>query len=250
MMDKNPLLNRLLKCLPALLLALTACVHAASPQEVLKAALTEWVAAQNGVSTDIVEMAPLDPRIPVQPCASNFSFDYPFVSRESVRVRCTRPNWQLFVKVGFAVSSPPVIKKASPTSIPASSGESRQVVVASVNLSAGQLLQPELLKFEKLDAEKISRTHYLEMSGLVGQEVVRAVRAGEALRSSDLRPGLMIKKGDQVMMTIGSPSTFQISVKLEALQDGHLGEQIKLRNADSERTLNGVVTGKGTVRGI
>ena len=60
----------------------------------------------------------------------------------------------------------------------------------------------------------------------------------------------MIKKGDQVMMTIGSPSTFQISVKLEALQDGHLGEQIKLRNADSERTLNGVVTGKGTVRGI
>jgi flagella basal body P-ring formation protein FlgA len=53
-----------------------------------------------------------------------------------------------------------------------------------------------------------------------------------------------------VLMTIGTPATFEISVKAEAMQDGRVGEQIKLRNTESGRTLSGVVTGKGTAKGL
>ena len=82
------------------------------------------------------------------------------------------------------------------------------------------------------------------------QELVRAVRAGEALRMSDLRQATLIRRGELVVMTVGSAATFQISVKAEALQDGKLGEQIRLRNTESGRTLSAIVTGKGQARGV
>ncbi len=241
----------------ALLFAAGASAHAASAQDAMQSALVEWVAAKNGVSAGQVEVAPLDARVSVQPCAGGYVFDYPFVSRESVRVRCAKPNWQLFVKVGFttptqalppvAVSKPVNVAANPVASAPAATG---QVVVATVNLQAGQVLHPEHLKLEKLDAEKISKTHYLEIAGLEGQELVRAIRAGEAIRLSDLRQATLVRRGDLVLMTVGSPATFQISVKAEALQDGKLGEQIRLRNTESGRTLSAIVTGKGQARGV
>ncbi len=236
-----------------LLLAAGASAHAASAQDAMQSALVEWVAAKNGVSAGQVEVAPLDARVSVQPCAGGYTFDYPFVSRESVRVRCAKPNWQLFVKVGFTTPTqalPPVAVNKPANAAASAPAPTGHVVVSTVNLQAGQVLHPEHLKLEKLDAEKISKTHYLEIAGLEGQELVRAVRAGEAIRTSDLRQATLVRRGDLVVMTVGSPATFQISVKAEALQDGKLGEQIRLRNTESGRTLSAIVTGKGQARGV
>jgi len=66
---------------------------------------------------------------------------------------------------------------------------------------------------------------------------------------SDLRPATLVRKGEAVSLSIGTPASFIITVRLEAMQDGRLGEQIKMRNPESGRTLTGIVTGKGTVRG-
>ena len=350
-----------LRVLASLLLAGSQAVVAATPQEVLEAALTNWVAGQAGVTADQVKMAPLDPRVQIQPCGSNFSFDYPFVNKESVRVRCSKPAWQVFVKVGLSqqqqqemvvanrdiapgqalkdtdldiktVALPaggsfndksalvgrqlkrplakgqPVMAQdlekgqkavrakfalkagdlmtesaiervdltagaggSSPIWIPTEImpgtrlgknvaagqiiqttdlAESRQVVVASSNLSTGQVLKPELLKLERLDAEKINRTHLFDLSGLEGSELMRPIRAGEAIRTGDLRPALMVKKGDSVTFVIGRPTEFMITVKVEALQDGRLNEQIKLRNPESGHTFSGVITGKGAAKGV
>ena len=346
--------------LASLLLAVASLAHANTPQQVLETALAQWVAAQNGAQPDQVRMSPLDPRVQVQPCASNFIFDYPFVNKENVRVRCSKPNWQMFVKVGFvqhislgiavtrrdlppghvlaesdldmkpvAVSPPgsfddrallagkqlkKALNKGQPVlaqdleknqralrarvalragdlltesaieriDLPSGSAgsplwvaneltpgtrlakpvpaeqilqttdvaESRQVVIATGNLNPGQPLKPEMFKLDRLDAEKITRTHLFDLSGLEGYELMRPLRAGEALRTSDLRPALLVKKGDQVNLIVGRPPEFMISVKVEAMQDGRLNEQIKLRNPESGTTLSGIITGKGAARGL
>lgn len=248
-------------------LLLAPGAQAASPQETLVAELTKWVAAHNDVPADQVTVAPFDARVSVQPCASAYAFDYPFVNRESVRVRCTKPAWQLFVKTGFLQTQPAPIAQAKPvnqaaqtthtsqaaaqSTTPAApvTPESKMVLVATANLTAGQLLQPEMVKLEKMDADKVNRSHLLDASGLEGQELVRNLRAGEPIRIADLRAGIMVRKGELVQLTVGKTGEFQISVRLEAMQDGRLGEQIKLRNAESGRILGGVVTGKGSVRG-
>jgi flagella basal body P-ring formation protein FlgA len=127
--------------------------------------------------------------------------------------------------------------------------ESRQVVFANTNMVAGQALKAGSLRLEKLDQDKVSRTHLFELAGLDGFEVTRTIRAGEALRSTDLRPALLVKRGEMVVLSIGRPSEFEITIKLEAMQDGRMGEQIKLKNAETGRILNGIVTGPGQLRG-
>ena len=233
------------------LLLAAVCAQAATPLEQMNAALTEWVGVQNGVPASSVTVVPPDARVAVQPCASTYVFDYPFVSRDSVRVRCTKPNWQLFMKVGLVSgSAPATLTPGASAAKAAPAPEFRQVVVAATNLPAGQVLQRDSLKLDRMEADKISKAHYLENQGLEGQELLRAVRAGEPIRVSDLRPATLVKRGEMVLMTIGSPATFEISVKAEAMQDGRVGEQIKLRNTESGRTLSGVVTGKGTAKGL
>ena len=238
----------------AVLLLLTAVsAQAATPLEQMNAALTEWVGAQNGVPAASVTVVPPDARVAVQPCASSYVFDYPFVNRENVRVRCGKPNWQLFMKVGLVSGSAPVAPAPAapvPGSKAAQAPEFRQVVVAATNLQAGQLLQRDSLKLDRMEADKINKAYYVETQGLEGQELLRAVRAGEPIRISDLRQATLVKRGEMVLMTVGSPATFEISVKAEAMQDGRVGEQIKLRNTESGRTLSGVVTGKGTAKGL
>ncbi|MFN5352720.1 MAG: flagellar basal body P-ring formation chaperone FlgA [Burkholderiaceae bacterium] len=233
------------------LLLAAVCAQAATPLEQMNAALTEWVGVQNGVPASSVTVVPPDARVAVQPCASTYVFDYPFVSRDSVRVRCTKPNWQLFMKVGLVSgSAPATLTPGASAAKAAPAPEFRQVVVAATNLPAGQVLQRDSLKLDRMEADKISKAHYLENQGLEGQELLRAVRAGEPIRVSDLRPATLVKRGEMVLMTIGTPATFEISVKAEAMQDGRVGEQIKLRNTESGRTLSGVVTGKGTAKGL
>ncbi|MFN5232926.1 MAG: flagellar basal body P-ring formation chaperone FlgA [Burkholderiaceae bacterium] len=233
------------------LLLAAVCAQAATPLEQMNAALTEWVGVQNGVPASSVTVVPPDARVAVQPCASTYVFDYPFVSRDSVRVRCTKPNWQLFMKVGLVSgSAPATLTPGTSAAKVAPAPEFRQVVVAATNLPAGQVLQRDSLKLDRMEADKISKAHYLENQGLEGQELLRAVRAGEPIRVSDLRPATLVKRGEMVLMTIGTPATFEISVKAEAMQDGRVGEQIKLRNTESGRTLSGVVTGKGTAKGL
>jgi len=361
-MNIQPFLYRVsLRLLAVLLLTGSQMVLAATAQEALELALGNWVAGQAGVTADQVKMAPLDPRVQIQPCGGSFSFDYPFVNKESVRARCNKPAWQVFVKVGliqqqqqemvvtnrdialgqalkdsdldiktvalpsagsfneksalvgrqlkrplakgqpvmandlekgqkavrakFALKAGDLMTEsaieridiaagaggASPVWIPneiapgtrfgkniaagqivqtTDLAESRQVVVASSNLNTGQVLKPELVKLDRLDAEKINRTHLFDLTGLEGSELVRSIRAGEAIRTSDLRPALMVKKGDLVTFVIGRPAEFMITVKVEALQDGRLNEQIKLRNPESGHTFSGLITGKGAAKGV
>jgi len=205
------------------LLIASGYAQAATPLEQMSTALTEWVGTQNGVPAASVTVTPPDTRVAVQPCGSAYLFDYPFVNRENVRVRCTKPNWQLFMKVGMVAGTAPTPASTTaatpaPATKAAPAPEFRQVVVASTNLLPGQLLQRESLKLERMEADKINKAHYQELQGLEGQELMRAVRAGEPIRISDLRPANLVKRGELVLMTVGTPATFQISVKAEAIK--------------------------------
>jgi len=56
--------------------------------------------------------------------------------------------------------------------------------------------------------------------------------------------------GQQVLMTVGNGNDFQIRVRVEALQDGRMGEQVKLKNPESGKSLSGTVTGPNAVKGL
>ena len=218
----------------------------ATPASALQKAVIDWVAQTQSVAAESVVIAPMDPRLQVKACASPLAMDLPFASPDTIRVRCAQPAWQLYVRVsvpGRVATSGPA--KAEPAPV-----QKRQVLVAAVPLQRGMSLTAAHVRLAEVDTSGMPVNVLEQVSQVLHAEVVRDVRPDTPLRSQDIRPTILVKRGQMVLMSIGQAQGFQISARVEAQQDGRYGEQIKLKNRDSGRMLTGLVKGPNQVQGL
>lgn len=238
----------------------TVSLPNATPLEKMHAQVRNWVAKTNGGSADEVQIAPMDNRVQVLPCERPLWVDHPFASKETVRVRCPSvagtaaqnanavPVWQLYLRI---VSAGPVV--APVRSGAAVSANPVKMVVTKQLLQRGTVLTADML--QEVDAPvlpngQVDTSQLTSVKDVQMAELVRDVPAGTPLRSNDIRRAILVKMGQQVLMTVGNGNDFQIRVRVEALQDGRMGDQVKLKNAESGKSLSGLVIGPNAVKGL
>ena len=229
-----------------------------------------WMQQTQQLSAGQFDFVPLDSRVKVQPCDRPLVMDLPFATKETVRVRCLgTSSWQLYlranIKTPVAKPSPPAAPAAAapaaataaaavaatpPKTASSAATARRKVVVGTQFLRAGTVLSAAMLEESEQAATGLDNSLFGSLKDLENAEVVRDIPAGTALRSSDVRRALMVKQGQLVMLTISKGSSFAIVARVEALQDGRLGDQIRLKNPESGRLLSGVVTGPSAARGL
>ena len=229
-----------------------AAAAAATPQEKMLAQVRQWVAQSQSITPSQVEVLPIDARIKVQDCTLPLTLDLPFASRESVRVRCAQPAWQLYLRVQTAAppAAPAALVAPAATQAAAAPAAEKTTVVARQLIQRGSLLQPAMLEEVKRSALGLDPQAVSSLKDLLYGEATRDVTAGQVLRSSDFRRAVLVKQGQSALMSVGQDKGFQITVRVEALQDGRMGEQIRLKNPDSGRLLTGTVTGPNAVQGF
>lgn len=250
--------------LPALLLAVWLPL-AAQPVANQARLLTEvgaWVQQTQGVTASQYSFAPMDSRVQTQSCDRALVMDLPFASRETVRVRCLgQTNWQLYLRVIFDPSAKPPPKPAAETAVtpPAPAAPlaasspapaMRRVVVARQLLRAGTLVTADLLAEVDQPGAGLDAQVLRSIKEAENGEMVRELPAGVPLRSYDLRRAVLIKMGQTVLLTVGQEGGFSITARVEAMQEGRMGDQVRLKNPESGRILIGVVTGPNTARGL
>jgi flagella basal body P-ring formation protein FlgA len=220
--------------------------------------------AREQLPADQVRFAALDSRVRVAPCQEPLQFDYPFSSsRETVRVRCGGPTaWQLFLRLNnlpVAQVRPALNPNGpvAPVSAPARASAAvtlqppmKTVVVAKRMLPRGSELDASMLEEVQKPALGLDPLAIGSLKDVARAEAVRDLPAGTVLRSYDIKRSLMVRKGQLAMLTVGQNGSFQITVRVEAQQDGHLGEQIRLKNPESGRLISGVVTGPNALKGL
>jgi flagellar basal body P-ring formation protein FlgA len=264
-------------CLPIIWLFLTGLMAAAHAQTAASSdglskmhlQVKQWLAQTHSVSPADVSIAPLDERLKVQLCDKPLQVDHPFASKQTVRVRCSEPNWQLFVQVSLPATSPspapgtvnassvlPGSSNASPSS-PAGSNAgtpqqkpTRTTLITKRLLQRGTLLQADMLEEAQVQAANVDTQLLTSFKDVQQAELTRDIPAGQPLRISDIRRALMVRQGQVVMLSVGEKNEFQISIRMEAMQDGRMGEQVKLRNPESGKQVSGVVTGPNAARGL
>ncbi len=224
-----------------------------------------WMQQTQQLSAGQFDFVPLDSRVKVQPCDRPLVMDLPFATKETVRVRCLgASSWQLYLRANIkaqaakpapppapAAAPAPAAVAATPPKIASSAATSRRkVVVGTQFLRAGTVLSAAMLEETEQAAAGVDNALLGSLKDLENAEVVRDIPAGTALRSSDVRRALMVKQGQLVMLTISKGNSFAIVARVEALQDGRLGDQIRLKNPESGRLLSGVVTGPNAARGL
>ncbi len=228
--------------------ALPGSALAQSPQDKLLTQVRQWVGKTQNTNPSQVDLAPLDARVQVQSCAQPLQMDLPFASRETVRVRCTQPPWQLYMRL----QTPTTANTGQVEVTQTGSRESltRKTVVTRYLIQRGTQLDASMLEEVSLPAQGMDPQSVASIQDLLYGELVRDVPAGQVLRNSDIRRAVLVKQGQSALMSVGLNSGFQITVRVEALQDGRIGEQIRLKNPDSGRLLTGTVTGPNAVRGL
>jgi len=246
-------------------------------QDKLLAEVGQWVQQSYRLGAEQFSFAPMDARVQLQSCDRPLVIDSPFATRETVRVRCLgTPYWQLYLRLtlkpGVTIGAAPVTpaSSASSASTPAKPASAplviapviakapaasappalRKVVVGRQLLRAGTALSPEMLEEQEIAAPGVDLQAVVSIKDLEYGEMVRDMQAGVPLRSHDVRRATLVKQGQAVILTIGQSGGFVISARVEALQDGKMGEQIRLKNPESGRIITGVVTGTGTARGF
>lgn len=215
-----------------------------TPLQSLEYQARQWAAQQPAFRGKEVHVAALDARIPVQACQQTLQFEQPFAGQPSIRVRCMLPSWQLFITLNQGPAGSTSV--ASPA---ASVGADLQkVLVATEVLKRGTQLSPSMFVVKTQPAAGMADQLIQDPQWVANMELVRDLLPNTPLRTYDVKNAIMVKRGQDVLVTASAGQGFVITVKAEALQDGMVGERIRLKNTESGRFLSAEVTGPGAAK--
>jgi len=249
------------------LAALTMLLALLGSQAQASAAITDqaarWLSTQLKVPADRITVQAPDPRWQMPPCPSGPRFDTPFSNANTVRVRCESPQWQVFLRAQWPEDLVPAVasttlpappnrtepSSAAANAAPRPTAEPRRGIVLTRAVNRGSLLSPASAEPTQVPAREADSLLIADVQFLHQMEAVRDLPAGVPLRQTDIRPAVLVRQGQWVTMTVGQGTGFTVTVRLEALQDGRLGDRVMLRNTESGRTVSAVVTGMNAAKG-
>ncbi len=142
----------------------------------------------------------------------------------TIKIKCLdEKNWQQFVHV------------RSTDMIP--------VIVASSAINKGERIESHHLT-TALKAKHLSRgNHATNINALIGSRSKRTVRVGQPINKNQV---CSVCKGDRVTI-IAQTKGLRIKTTGEALQDGGIGDNIRIKNAKSGKKIKGNVVNVDTV---
>lgn len=128
----------------------------------------------------------------------------------------------------------------------------RAVPVCTVALARGDQFTDQNVRFEKRPVEASARPAPT-LEGLVGKVAKRAMPAGQVVNATDTDgesatpEGGPVIKARQVVKMLVPLGSLNVVARGEAMQDGKMGQVIRVQNVDSKKVVTGRVTGPDTV---
>lgn len=119
-------------------------------------------------------------------------------------------------------------------------------LVPTRRLAPGEMLTDADLAPADIPLATLPGTALRLRGELVGKEVQRALVAGRPVAAASVREPRAVRRGDQVLITY-SGNGVDLTAPGRALQDGILGDQVRVVNLSSNRTITVSVAGSGRV---
>lgn len=146
--------------------------------------------------------------------------------RQLYRLSCAQPSWELNGRVELSLTLP--------------------VWTAARDLAKGDSLTSGDLLAKKLEVSRLFRDFTPTSQSLIGLKTRHRMRVGQLLTAAQLESPLLIQKGETVLIRAGGDE-FSATMQGEALEAGHQGEGIKVRNNSSGRVIQAWVVEPGVV---
>jgi flagella basal body P-ring formation protein FlgA len=121
-----------------------------------------------------------------------------------------------------------------------------QVPVPTRAIGRGETIQAEDLEWVQLKDSRIGTSVVVEASELVGHAVRSPLRPGAPVRATQIRKPVVVAKGSLVLLVLERQG-MALSARARALEDGGVGETIRVSNLQSSTVVEGTVTGPGRI---
>lgn len=223
----------------SVLIAFATHTHAQSLQQQIigtSQAFLEDITAQHLSDNNIqgrhsVKMGRLDPRLRLPACSIplQVSLESPAqpVGRVTLRVRCdSNAPWTIFV--------------------PGHVNLYQEVAVAVRSMQRNSIVQHSDVQLAERDVSSLRQGYILNLENVVGQKLTRPVQPNQVIAVSALKAAAAVNKGDAVVISASGTSMF-VRMPGMALEEGTVGQQIRVRNTRSKRIIHARVTGPGQV---
>lgn len=178
-----------------------------------------------------IQVKRIDPRLRLMPCENllKAALETPArpIGRVTVRIQCEGAHpWTVFM--------------------PAQVHLYREVIVATHSLQRQTLISATDITLAERDIGLLSQGYLTDVEQAIGNKLGRPLIPGQIVAPAFLQQPATIHKGDQVIITAAGAG---ISVRMigEALSDGSIDQQIRVKNLKSERIIKARVIGPGQV---
>jgi len=137
---------------------------------------------------------------------------------------------------------------SGPFSVPVTGRASfkRSVPVLAHRLEGGTTIGASDIDHAVVAEDRINVTVVTEDGQLIGHELRRDTDGGDILHMNDVVPPRLVTRGSLVTMKIETPAML-VTAQGKAMQDGGKGDVVRVLNTQSNRMLEGTVSGAGTV---
>jgi len=193
----------------------------------------QWDSAKSRPDDRVeISVTKLDPRLKLRPCDKPLTVEGSKApnlgGRTTLKVSCDGKHpWSMH--------------------IPASVKLFRQVVVSAHPLTRGSLVQESDLDFAEVNVVTLSKQYTTDIAPLVGKELTRSIMANSPINPKYLKEPAVVNKGDAVVV-IAHTGAISVRIPGVALAEGHVGQQIRVRNERSKRIVKARIIGPGEVQ--
>jgi flagella basal body P-ring formation protein FlgA len=174
-------------------------------------------------------------------CDGDFVVEKAFGGWKTVRVICRQENaWDIYVRTGYQSEAPAKADK-SPENLEKSDNlDLMQRVIVVRPVSRGDLLTREDLGLQTLS--RSGSGGFTDIDELVGRRAKKSLRTGLVVHDRHLQPDWMVH-AKQSVSVVNNTGGIQVSTAGIALENGRLGDLVKVRNLSSNSILHGFVAG-------
>lgn len=121
-----------------------------------------------------------------------------------------------------------------------------EVPVLARPVGRGETIQAEDLEWVRLKDSRLGTSTIVDAGNLVGHTARGPLRPGTPVRASQVRKPVVVAKGSTVLVVFERQG-MALSARARALEDGGVGEVVRVSNLQSNTVVEGTVTGPGRV---
>jgi flagella basal body P-ring formation protein FlgA len=123
----------------------------------------------------------------------------------------------------------------------------RPVLVANHMLRRGEEIVPESYGLDERDVTKVRGNYYVDALMLQDMQAKRTLSVGDIITDKHVQKIPVIKRGDFIKL-VARAGRMSMSTAGEALQDGGVGDRIRVKNSDSGKVIYGHVLDGGIIQ--